>query len=287
MVDRSAWRVTVRRFGALALGLMVAQCSGAQQAEPAASGQTAPPSDCPATRTVKVGQCRGNTQPGYGISPARPLQWGLTAAGGLYFGRLLCPSGALAQSRRINRTGNVWEVRCPDDPATHTWYLSAQCGDPCPPEGFQVIPDEALQHYLQSVRAQENGDLAGAEAQARTAARLAPPNELLTSWLATVLVRMGQLSDAIKLYEFAIRMNPEDPEPKLYLAMAQRVAGHAEVYEAALVDLLAKLPPSHVLVPELQCLQAEVLQTQGRAVQAKALADAACKGGFDGCCKGR
>lgn len=245
-------------------------------------------SDCPATRNLRLGTCHRGQAPGYGTSPARPLQWGVTAAGGLYFGRLVCPSGALATAHRKPRQGAVvpWEVECPGDPAPHVWYTEPnRCADPCPPEGFSVIPDDALQTYVASLDAQQAGDSELALKKAKEAAHMAPANEMLGLWLAQAMVQAGQAQDAVPLFEAVVRMNPEDPEPKLFLAMAQRAAGHPEPYHAAVADLLAKLPPSHPLLPELQCLRAEHLQELGQHPEAQKLATASCEGGWQGCCK--
>jgi hypothetical protein len=266
------------------LAVLSSGCAG----QAVVAGQPPPTSDCPATRTLRLGTCHRDEPPGYGTSPARPLQWGVTAAGGLYFGRLLCPSGALATAHRKPRQGALvpWEVRCPGDPTEHVWYTTpTQCADPCPPEGFSVIPDDALQTYVASVDAQQAGNTELALKKAREAAHMAPANELLGAWLGQTLVQAGQAQDAVPLFEAVVRMNPEDPEPKLYLAMAQRAAGHAEPYHAAVADLLTKLPPSHPLVPELQCLRAEHLQELGHTAEAQSLVTASCQGGWQGCCK--
>jgi hypothetical protein len=264
-------------------------CSAAAPRPEAAADKAAPThSDCPATAELQLASCRQGRVPGYGTEPARPLQWGVTAAGGLYFGRLVCPQGALATAHRRVRGGAIdtWDVRCPGEDAAHVWYTApAQCGDPCPPDGFHVIPDAALQAYMASVQAHQADDIPRAVAKAREANRLAPPNELMAAWFGAMLVQSGNSLEAIPIFEAVVRMNPDEPEPKLYLAMAQRAAGHAEPYHAAVAALLTKLAPNHPLVAELQCLRAEHLHEVGQPTDSSALATQSCQAGFQGCCK--
>jgi tetratricopeptide (TPR) repeat protein len=252
------------------------------------------PTDCPAARAITVATCSKPQPPGYGTHMARPLRWGPTVNGGLYFGRLVCPNGGLATARSTARGPNAreraqeWHVRCPGEEADHVWYsMPGMCGDPCPPEGFQVIPEGALEAYAASMDALEAGDLKKALGKAREATRLAPVNELLTSWQGNVLVQAGEAREAVPLFEAAVRMNPDDPEPKLYLAMAQRAAGFTAPYHAAVADLLSKLQAAHPLVPQLKCLQAEHLRAQGKEDEAMTLATESCRAGYEGCCQSR
>ena len=268
----------------------LAACSSAQTST--GTPALAPETDCPATHHMTLDTCVGAPPVGYGHLPSRPLEWGATSAGALYFGRLVCPGGGLAISERVREPGeslppgvSAWEVHCPGDEAPRKWYVSARkCGSPCPPDGLHVIPQAALQRYLASVEAFEGGQPAPALDLAQAAVTLAPPNELLTLWLGTMLEQNGRASEAVAYYEAAIRMNPDDPEHKLFLARAQRAAGHEAPYRAAVTDLLAKLPGGHPLVPELQCLQSEILRHDGKTAEASTLAQRACAAGKADCC---
>ncbi len=273
-------------------------CSSATQvAPPTGEPPTGPsPNDehglCPSARGLTVETCRAQHPPaGYGTTLAVPVEWGVTSAGAMYFGRLLCPSGALAVAQRRQYPGlsktphEEWTLHCPGEVENHTWYTNPQkCGNPCPPEGFMVIPSAALRAYMASVERLQSGDLGRAQQQAELAVKLAPPNELLTSWLATMLTQTGKPEKAVELFESVIRMNPEDPHPKLYLAMAQRAAGYDGPYHAAIAELLTKLPEDHPLVAELKCLRAEKLRADGKAPEAARLTAESCKGGWDACC---
>ena len=281
-------RCAIRTTRGLLLSLLALSACGAAEL----TGAREPPNAfCPAARALTVATCTKTQPVGYGTHMSRPLRWGQTVNGGLYFGRLVCPAGGLASARSTARGPNAhdraqeWHVRCPGDETEHIWYtMPGACGDPCPPEGFKVIPEEALHAYGESMDALQSGDLKLALAKARESNRLAPPNELLASWQGNVMVQAGAAKDAVPLFEAVVRMNPDDPEPKLYLAMAQRAAGLAEPYHAAVLDLLSKLQAAHPLVPQLQCLHAEHLREQGKTSEAMGLATESCRGGFEGCC---
>ncbi len=251
--------------------------------------------DCPATHELTLQSCGGPPPVGYGSLPSKPLEWGATRAGALYFGRLVCPGGGLAMSERTatrpelaDQGVEVWEVRCPGDQTPRVWYATPRrCGNPCPPDGLRVIPQPALHRYLASVEAFESGDTKSALARIDEAVTLAPPNELLTLWKGTMLEQSGRPLEAVAFYEAAVRMNPDEPAHKLFLARAQRAAGHDAPYRSAILDLLAKLPSGHPLVPELQCLQAEILKKDGKTAEAQTLAATACKNGQADCCPGK
>ncbi len=254
-----------------------------------------PAVDCPATHTLNAQSCSASLPVGYGSLRSKPLEWGATRAGALYFGRLVCPNGGLAMTERtdapVDTAGDAvetWEVHCPGDPTPRIWYATPRrCGNPCPPDGLRVIPQPALQRYLASVAAFEAGDAVLALQRIDEAVALAPPNELMTLWKGTMLEQTGRALEAVPFYEAAVRMNPDEPAHKLFLARAQRAAGHEAPYRSAIEDLLGKLPSGHPLVPELQCLKAELLRHDGKLAEAHALADTACKGGQADCCPGK
>lgn len=136
----------------LLMGSIPIGCGSANQAlapEPAAAPITAQAQNdehglCPSARGLTVETCRAKHPPaGYGTTPQVPVEWGVTSAGAMYFGRLLCPSGALAVAQRrqypgISKTPHEeWTLHCPGEVENHTWYTNPQkCGNPCPPEGF-------------------------------------------------------------------------------------------------------------------------------------------------------
>ncbi len=268
----------------------VAACSGA--ATDRDDPTVEPVVDCMATHELTLHSCAAPSPVGYGSLPSKPLEWGATRAGALYFGRLVCPGGGLAMTERAQATSELtaqgveaWEVRCPGDPTPRTWYATPRkCGNPCPPDGLRVIPQPALQRYLASVEAFEEGDAKRALERIDEAVALAPPNELLTLWKGTMLEQTGHAVEAVPYYEAAVRMNPDEPAHKLFLARAQRAAGHDAPYRSAVNDLLGKLPAGHPLVPELQCLKAEMLKKDGKNAESSALAAAACKAGHADCC---
>lgn len=278
----------------MASALLAVACSGvdAARGEQAAREGTA---DCPATHELTMQTCLTSPPVGYGTLASKPLEWGATRAGAIYFGRLVCPGGGLAMSSRSQpRTDlalegiETWEIRCPGDPSPHIWYATPRkCGNPCPPDGLRVIPEAALERYLASVAAFETGDVKLALARVDEAVRLAPPNELLMLWKGTMLEQSGRSLEAVPFYEAAVRMNPDEPAHKLFLARAQRAAGHEAPYRSAILDLLSKLPSGHPLVPELQCLEAELLKRDGKEAESYALAQLSCKNGHSECCPGK
>ena len=272
---------------------LLAACSGPRSGDDEPLTEHAV--DCPATQALTLQSCTAQLPVGYGSLPSKPLEWGATRAGALYFGRLVCPNGGLAMTERTETRPELsaegteaWEVRCPGDPTPRTWYATPRrCGNPCPPDGLRVIPQLALQRYLASVAAFEAADIQLALQRVDEAVALAPPNELLTLWKGTMLEQSGRPLEAVPYYEAAVRMNPDEPAHKLFLARAQRAAGHEPPYRAAIDDLLAKLPGGHPLVPELQCLKAELLNKDGKTAEAHALAATACQGGQADCCPER
>ena len=280
-----------RRAASLVVAVvgLLAGCAAprAEVADPV--GETAV--DCPATHEIVLQTCSGPQPVGYGSLPSKPLEWGATRAGALYFGRLVCPGGGLALSERVvperplAEGVEAWQVRCPGNPTPHLWYTTARrCGNPCPPDGLTVIPQSALQRYLASVAAFDEGDAQRALRLVDVAVGLAPENELLTLWKATMLEQTGHAAEAVPLFEAAVRMNPDAPAHKLFLARSQRAIGHEQPYRAAVADLLGRLPPGHALIPELQCLQADLLKRDGKLPEAQTLAATACKGGHADCC---
>jgi hypothetical protein len=286
---KMGWHVKIATAATLAF--LATACSGVDAAHGDGSAHDSNV-DCPATHDLSLQSCATPPPVGYGTLSSRPLEWGATRAGALYFGRLVCPSGGLAMTERMQNRADLalegtetWEVRCPGDPTPHIWYATPRkCGNPCPPDGLRVIPQPALQRYLASVSAFEAGDTKTALARIDEAVALAPPNELLTLWKGTMLEQSGRGLEAVAFYEAAVRMNPDEPAHKLFLARAQRAAGHNEPYRAAIEDLLGKLPNAHPLVPELQCLKAELLKQDGKTKEAYALAQTACRNGHAECC---
>ena len=290
--DRRHRGLPLRAWLAALLATPQLACGGVEtRAEPALESVI----DCPATHELTLQSCAGPASVGYGSLPSKPLEWGATRAGALYFGRLVCPGGGLAMTERAQSGAllsldgvEAWEVRCPGDQTPRIWYATPRkCGNPCPPDGLRVIPQSALQRYIASVEAFDAGDTKLALQRIDEAVVLAPPNELLTLWKGTMLEQSGRPLEAVAYYEAAVRMNPDEPSHKLFLARAQRTAGHEAPYRSAVDDLLAKLPSGHPLVPELQCLKAELLAKDGKSAEAQALATKACQNSHADCCPGK
>jgi hypothetical protein len=309
------------RVLALAAGLLLLSCAAPSDREPPepAVARAVAPDEVPSARGEPrcverdedldvTAECTGALPEGYGTTREQPLEWGPgNASGGtLYFNRLICPSGAAPY---VNRTGSVggapvassaplvlnlpsadildrWEVHCPTAPP-RIWYANMyRCGNPCPPDGFEVLPVVALDALVNTRPMLEQRRYAEALAALEYAIALTPVRfELLEFRRATFLFLSHRYAEALSIYDWLTGVSPANPYYVLYRGMIFNELGDAERYGAALNELLSDLPENHELVPELHCRRGRYLHLVNRHDEADEAERRACELGFARCCE--
>lgn len=199
----------------LAFGAACATGQPAGTGEQATAGGAAGdgPTGCEmAGAELEAGVCQ-NVPEGYGTTKERPLEYG-TAGGvqsaGLGFGRLICPDGGRAETRRLGSVGeapaesesepsgeetldvlDLWLVSCPSSGMTYRVYHNMyRCGSPCPPAGLRWRSIEAGDLLIEASKHLDE-ERYGAALEAG----------------ATLYERYPELNDSLTIYAAALLMN--------------------------------------------------------------------------------
>ncbi len=269
------------------------------------SSTQAPESPCPTPfMTVSEEMCK-DTSSSYGLSAETPAEWGFGAGTRtLWFGRLTCPSGAMAEITHIESIEasttsstqkspmateepdviDIWEVNCPGTtPPTKIFHNMYRCGNPCPPQGTKLLPAAAYQLYIESYKAHEAAAHEDALELARQAYEQAPNFELLTLWLALLSHESGYYQDAINLYADVLTFKPSDTFSKLQQAILYNAINQPEDALLITEPLLNSLTREDPAYSDALCAHATALMSS-EPNQAKLMAIEACSAGTKACC---
>ncbi len=272
----------------------------------------APPSAkaaaCPAPFTpVDPAMCAESVDADYGLTPRTPAEWGLGAGTGtLWFGRLVCADGTMAEIYRqgnigtapvpsdspLNEQGDeagaadildLWIVECPDAEPIKVYHNLYRCGSPCPPPTLALIPADAYEAFVDSQRHFEEGNTSAGMDAAERAFRLAPDIELVVLWWAIQLAERARYDEALKVFALASDLNPHDPFADIQ--RAEILVGQERMEEARVLlnDITARIDNDFEYLPLVQCLRASAMY-QTAPDEARALASKACEAGVDRCC---
>ncbi len=292
-----------------ALWLMLLACPKPSAESPSGRAVSAA---CPTfVSDVHASSCDG-LPGGYGTTKEMPLEWGLAARGNdssLYYGRLVCPNGAVASARRTGNAGappqpsgsplvgdgewsgndvlDSWAVTCPGMPAVTLYTNTYRCGSPCAPRPFDLLPAAATRALERSRLALEAKDVEGALAGAREAAAAEPESEIVQAWLGMVLLESGRPVPAVDAFAAASSMNPFDPYHRLHEAFAWQALNEPDKAEQVIDELRGSLAPDHALVPDVTCMKAWAIRVRGDEPGGRPLAEAACARGVSACCPER
>lgn len=261
---------------------------------------------CPKAFTEVTPQQCASLPRGYGEQPGMPAEWGIGAGTGkLWFGRLMCPDGAMPlQLRRVGNIGGAstpsqsppsssarrpldivdkWEVTCPQRAPIIVYHNMYRCGSPCPPATLKLLPAKAFSSLAGSLSAYQRGDLAEADTIATQGLSHAPNYELMLIWASQVKARQDRHAEALKLLERADAIHPNSPS--IQLNMVESLVAldrHADALRQ--IQAVEKtLPAQDPKTPRLQCLKASALLPTEPA-QARKLAASACAAGEKRCC---
>jgi hypothetical protein len=290
------------------VGLLALALLGCPKDPGAARAPTAGPGQCPTfTSAVDESQCL-ELPDGYGTTAEAPLEWGLAARGNeaLYFGRLICPNGATADTTRVGSIGaapvrsaapladeepfggtdilDAWSVSCPGLPTVTLYANTYRCGNPCPPPPYRLLPATATTALERSRVALDAQDLETAAGAAKEAATAEPESEIVQAWLGMVLLRADRPVPALDAFQAAQRMDPFDPWHRLHEAYAYQALEQGDRAEAVLDELRATLPSDHELTGDVTCMKAWAVRSRVGEAEARGLAEAACARGVGACC---
>lgn len=265
------------------------------------------PTTCPKlSDDVDEEHCRTVRPADYGLVPEAPLEIGLAASGrSIWFGRLLCPNGALPEVTRRGNIGppkrpsrsplsamgrlgfellDVWEVRCPLDDTPTTLYTNIyRCGLKCPPGNFRVLDARRHGIYLEAAGMVGKGRFSEALKKMEEIGPEERTTEKINHRLGVLYLREGRLKDARAALEIARAMDPVDPYLRLHVGFVDLQEGNLDAYAAVVTALLEELPEDHALHPELACRKGVVLRESDEK-RGKALMGEACEQGHQPCC---
>lgn len=294
--------------------LVMAVLAGCGKKTPPASvpdAVAAAPEDCPTPETVvDMAQCEDLPRK-HGLTAQTPLEWGDAGRGQLWFGRLMCPSGASPQAERTGNIGSVqygssaplsqhgtamsglsggqspdivdaWTIHCPGE--SQEWYANIyRCGNPCPPAGFRIMDAEAARAVSDADELLTGGQPSAALGAARKAHEIEPGADLPLIYQGLALIRMGRYVDALDSLEKALEIDPTASVVSMYAVKSAMLIEDWERGRAFSDTLLDNLSAEDPAYPDALCLHAEVLAGQGDA-EAEPTRAAACEAGAESCC---
>lgn len=243
----------------------------------------------------------------YGLSPDTPAEWGFGAGTRtLWFGRLMCQSGAMPDIVRVQsleaptlssspqsptRTRpetdvlDIWLVHCPEfDEPLPIYHNMYRCGSPCSPTGTALLPARAYEAYIESYKAHEKQDASLALTLASQAHQLAPDFELTTLWLALMQHETGHYEQALPLYEAVLAFKPSDTFSRLQRAVLYNALDRPTDALAITTPLLETLTDADgAMYFDVLCAHASAL-LQTNPEDARTLARQSCAAGVKACC---
>ena len=266
------------------------------------------PAICPGSDDdVDEERCRTERPPEYGLTPESPLEIGIAAGGqSLWYGRLICPNGALPAIRRMGNAGpptvpsesptsplggrgtellDVWEVQCPGigDPVTLYSNLY-RCGLNCPPGAFRVLDARVHRIYQEaSALIRKNAF----DKALRKMEEIAPDERTtldINHRFGVLYLQKELFAKARKALETALAMNPTNPYLKLHISFVDLQEGKRDEYATVVEALLDELPDDHSLHAELVCRKGVVLRDQNKD-EGTTLMRKGCDLGHKPCCE--
>ncbi len=271
---------------ALSLGLL----ASAAHASP-------PPAACP-TRLTDPPVCESGSV--LGTTAQTPYEWGPAASGAqLWWGRLACSGGRMAQVRRIGNAGGLaepstsvgsgmpslgsdvvdqWEIGCPE--ARYRLYTNVyRCGRACLPATLQVLPANAMTHLDAAEAAARSGSTQVALVEARAVTDSAPEHERAWVFRGNVVEALGQWDEALTVWTATLARFPGGISES-HRAEALARTGRLDEARALAATLLGEAPDAPTR-PRLLCVSAIV---EVNASKARTLASQACAEGYRRCC---
>lgn len=271
----------------------------------------AAPAACPTPdAVVDMAQCAALPKQ-HGLTPETPLEWGNAGRGQLWYGRLMCPSGASPQVERSGNIGSVkygstaalsehgeamsglaggespdivdaWTVHCPG--GSHEWYANIyRCGSPCPPAGFRIMDAEAARAVSDADELLSGGQPTAALNAARKAQDLEPGADMPMLYAGLALIQLGRYAEALDALEAAFAIDSTATVPGLY-AIQSAVLTESWARGRAISDtMMGQLSPGDEAYPDALCLRSRILAGQGDA-GADTAREAACAAGAASCC---
>ena len=247
----------------------------------------------------------------HGLDLEHPLEWALLGTFPGLRRELVCPDGTdvvlgnqkgsnIAPEPRsksprggfaamLGERGNdvefldSWQVTC----GAQTFHLvtnSYRCGDPCPPRGLARVPAPVIAALDRGDRALREDRIDEARKAFAEAAKLAPGLERVQEWVALSAARDGAYDEAHAAYMALRRIAPHEPLYELLDATNTAKQGDSGPLRAKVDELLARLPPSHRLRPQLLCNKASLIFEEQPA-KSEELAKESCDAGFKPCCE--
>jgi hypothetical protein len=246
----------------------------------------------------------------HGIDFAHPLEWALIGTFPGLRRELVCPDGTdvvlgdrkgssvAPQPRsksqrggfalRLGESGNdvefldSWEVTC----GAQTFHLVTnpyRCGDPCPPRGLARVPAPVTAALDRGEKALNEDRVDEARKAFADAAKLAPGLEKVQRAVAFGAARDGAYDDAHVAYAALRKIAPNEPYYELADTAVTARQGDSGPLRAKVDELLARLPSTHELRPQLLCRKAELVFKEDPK-KAEEFAKESCAGGFKPCC---
>lgn len=243
----------------------------------------------------------------YGLSPENPAEWGFGAGTRtLWFGRLMCQSGAMPDIVRVQSLEaptlssspqspsharpetdvlDLWHVTCPEfERPLEIYHNMYRCGSPCSPTGTSLLPALAYEAYIESYKAHEKQDASSALAFATKAHELAPKFELTTLWLALMQHETGNYEQALPLYEAVLVFKPSDTFSRVQRAILFNALDRPADALTITTPLLESLSDADGSIYfDVLCAHASAL-LQTRPGDARTLAKRSCEAGVKACC---
>jgi hypothetical protein len=267
---------------------------------------------CPAQNlSVASGLC-DNTPDEHGRQTRYPLEWGDGGRGELWYGRILCPNGEIAETERVGNLGaaptvssaerspigerlstmgssdvlDVWVVHCSGLP-DQEWVLNLyRCGNPCPPSGYGLVNERAFQIYRQAVTAVvtnpalvEQPDFAKS---IQDALDDDPRVNMLHLLEALVAIQVGDFAEGRRILAHILQRNPSNINYYAALDRLEQLEGNPGGQVVALRGLLehaGEHPERH----EWRCRYSRALRMAGLRSEAVQQAAIACEQG-NVCC---
>ncbi|MCB9681705.1 MAG: hypothetical protein H6733_09560 [Alphaproteobacteria bacterium] len=276
---------------------------------PKAAGEVVLSPACVALASAPPPTC--TPDPGAGTDPRHALAWAEQATGSLWSGRLLCPSGALANATRVQWRAQAhqeslpesqaridagdlidvdivdrWTVSCPGED-DHVWFANIyRCGNPCPPDGFTVFPDEAAAAVRTGYAQLELGDTLNASLLAARALSAAPDTEPPYRLLYQIALKSQKVDTALKALDALEELRPGDADLLVRHALVAGGAGRRAELDEVLLALRLVAKEGHPLAPEVACLETLRARMDGAPAEVvDAGVRAACDGGSSICCQ--